>query len=136
MTTTLVELLTRNSQGKTPQDNAGFNSIFPDASASAMPDAQDFNAFMPSQAVNLHTVPLGAAVPLHVRQKIWSNKFVDLGSLILKFTANPRKLKSIEEWTDVFLTYTSLCCSAHPNQAPVLMKYMSNVRDIAARGGD
>ena len=155
--TTLVELLTKNGQGTTPQDNPGFHSILPDASASAMPDTQDFNEFLPSQAVNLHTVPLGAAVPLHVRQKIWSNEFVDLGSLILKFDPQPsrlvidpanftapiqahpmppRKLKSIEEWTDVFLTYTSLYCSAHPNQAPALMKYMSNVRDIASRGGD
>ena len=75
--------------------NAGFSSSLPDASASVMPETQDFNASVPSQAANLNTVPLGAAVPLHVRQNIWSNRFVDLGSLILKFKCSKRVLFSL-----------------------------------------
>ena len=111
----------------------------------------------PSQSSSLCAIPLAATVPIGLQQKIWANEFIELGMLLTRSdkqinrlvvdTTNslnpiqvqplpPRKIKSIEEWTDTFLIFVAIYCSAHTDQAPSLMKYMANVRDIAARGGD
>ena len=105
------------------------------------------------------STPLGFSVPEKNKEKIWGNRFIDLGLLIAnhqvadKFNISitneqnlnpalslvpnlrPKQIKNIEEWTSAFIVFVAIYSSHHPLGAPRLMKYMETVRDLSKRGG-
>ena len=110
--------------------------------------------------INLSSqAPLGASIPLRIKEKIWDNQYVDLGLLIgqnhssdrmnlsvsmdknagqcLSLISNlrPKPIRNIEDWVSAFIVFTALYTERHPYQAPRLMKYIEIVRDIAKKGG-
>ncbi|XP_056007544.1 uncharacterized protein LOC125666211 isoform X1 [Ostrea edulis] len=101
-------------------------------------------------------IPLGANTPFRIKQKIWSDQFFDLRSLLpnhkestasiqidqssLSFT-NPTTSKStnalsIEQWTTAFHIFMAIYIEKKPEDAPHLLKYVSVIREIAATNGD
>ena len=92
---------------------------------------------------------LGQNVSNNLKQKIVSGEFVDLAqifvnsqvssadenqSLILikgKITIQPKQTKkilNIESWTDAFIIYNSIYCSAHPEKYLEMLRYMHTIR--------
>ena len=103
--------------------------------------------------------PLGFSVPEKISEKIWGNRFIDLGLLIVnhqvadKFNISitneqnsnpalslvpnpcPKQIKNIEKWTSAFIVFIARYSLHHPLEAPRLMQYMETVRDLSKRGG-
>ena len=101
---------------------------------------------------------LGADVAASVKDKIWRGEFVELGvlirkdagfgeesqefcltsagsSLLLRPQSKTPAIYSIEQWTSVFLIYSSIYLERHPSRARELLKYMDIVRSITRFGG-
>ena len=113
-----------------------------------------------SQGMNTHSftsvsIPLHATVSQKIKEKIWSNEFVDLATVFdqdirfpsdisLNFNSsgasvitNPlRRFISIEQWTDVFAKYASVVRVKYPESAEALAKYSDTVRSIAKSNGN
>ena len=100
-------------------------------------------------------IPLGANTPFRIKQKIWSDQFFDLRSLLpnhkessvsiqieqssLSFTTPTSKSTnalSIEQWTTAFHIFMAIYIEKNPQEAPHLLKYVSVIREIAATNGD
>ena len=84
----------------------------------------------------------------NIKQKIMLGEYVDLSSLLCNTLTNDgrhtisvvqgqlsiqpnqpqTKIVSIEMWTDAFLIFISIYCSAHPSLIQDLLKYMQSVR--------
>lgn len=100
---------------------------------------------------------LSAHVPLPLKQKIWSNKFINIALLLKgnaelsdlfsggllhvsedgKIEAKPRLLKekvgNIDQWSDAFLIFGSIYLFRFPDRVQEILKYMSIIRDAAAK---
>ena len=101
------------------------------------------------------SLPLHATVNQKVKEKIWSNEFVELSTVFeddlrmnsnisLNFTetgatvvTNPRKrFITIEQWTDEFAKYASVMRIKYPESAESLAQYSATVRSIAKSNGN
>ena len=106
-------------------------------------------------------LPLGSMVSDSIKNKIWSNEYVDLGlllpknnskskgrSLIIKnldvaggtpqlaIQGDSEDIKYLEQWISAFSIYMAIYCEKFKDSAPDLLKYMTIVRDIAKKKGD
>ena len=61
------------------------------------------------------------------------NIFLVGGELVMQPVHNSAKLLSIEAWTDAFIIYSSIFCSAHLDRWPDLVKYIHTIRLAASR---
>ena len=99
---------------------------------------------------------LSAHVPKQLRQKIWENKYINIALLLKgnaelaeifsggllhvidgKIEARPKqtkeKINSIEQWTEAFLIFMSIYLSRYPDKTQELLKYITAIRDAAAK---
>ena len=109
------------------------------------------------------SLPIHAHVPQKLKNKIWADEFIELGSL-LKTAHNRRpdyslsiqpatgegepmfsvaskahtELKSFPQWNRAFEIFMSVYLSkpSKVDQAPNLLKYVQTVRNLSERGGD
>ncbi|XP_062605774.1 uncharacterized protein LOC134267583 [Saccostrea cucullata] len=99
-------------------------------------------------------IPLGATIPMRVKQKNWANQYVDLrvllpehkqetisvqidqGSIKLNSKQSGKPPLSIYQWTNAFITFMSIYIESNSQSASNLLKYMSTVRHLHASNGD
>ena len=105
--------------------------------------------------------PLGAEIPLALKEKIWRCEYVEQGLLQkqnavgrsemetvfcfrpslygtgfqLQSQAKSRKIVSIEQWTSVFLIFAAIYMEKHGERGRELIKYMDMIRHAARRFG-
>ena len=101
----------------------------------------------------LDGIPLGAAVPIKTKGKIWEDKYIDLSSLLqrqgeplslniasasitLQQPAKHKAPLTIHQWTDAFLLFMAVYIEKFPDQAPHLLKYCYFIRDMHKMLGD
>ncbi|XP_035682069.1 uncharacterized protein LOC118419662 [Branchiostoma floridae] len=102
-------------------------------------------------------VPLDSGVPTHIKDKIWSNKYVDFKQLLPNLCTDPlytvsltdsltptltianrpspqesRRL-TIDQWTSAFLVFQFIYMQQHPQHGPHLVSYLHLIRDLASR---
>ena len=112
------------------------------------------------QGMNTHSFT-SVSLPFHdtvcqkIKEKIWSNEFVDLATVFDKDIRFPsdislnfnssgasvitnlrRRFKSIDQWTDVFEKYASVMRVKYPESAEALAKYSDTVSSIAKCNGN
>ena len=113
----------------------------------------------PNDLFQSGTLSIDAKVTNKLKEKIWSNEYIDFGSLLVnpvlanKFhltfnnsqdgqipalslepNVKPKKVKSIEMWGNAFRIFVGVYTQKFPNEAPLLMKYSEIIHDLAARG--
>ena len=100
---------------------------------------------------------LSAHVPKQLKQKIWSNAYINIALLLKgnteladmfsggllqvssdgKIEARPRtskeKVMNIDQWSDAFLIFASIYLQQFPNKTQQLLKYMSVIRDASRK---
>jgi hypothetical protein len=99
-------------------------------------------------------IPLGANIPIRVKQKIWGNQFIEFRSLLPHYTETSVSIQleqnslsfrnvdssktyiSIEQWTSAFMIFMNIYLEKFPNEAPHLLKYCSIIRQLANSHGD
>ncbi len=99
-------------------------------------------------------IALDIHVPQATRTKIWNNEYVHLADLLIKdkerlnaavkfspdgqvmVEQNPRKIYSIEKWTEAFNIYAAIYSKKFPSEMPFVIKHMSMVRKVYDKGGD
>lgn len=159
MTSAPGEFFNVNSYQVVQQDNLEQEHLGQLASEIVNPDSvvphQNFAECTGSQGLTTMTLPLGVSVNPGIKEKIWKGEFTELGSLLSDnakipatglgtfsltpggvITCTPPKhtqITSIEKWTDAFIIYTAIFCAKHPDRGPELLKYMSIIRDTAAK---
>lgn len=100
---------------------------------------------------------MAARVSSKIKAKIWTQEYIDLGSLLslspssnsysLSLKANnekfflepndkPRHRFHISQWLTTFNTFVAVYTERFPQRAPQLTKYCETVRDIFAKGED
>ena len=110
------------------------------------------------------SVPLTSRVSSKIKAKIWSNEYINFGSLLSdspqqegkyslsmtpsvagsssqpQLTLEPchvsKKIANISQWVSAFNIFVSVYAERFNNYTPQLMKYCEVVRDLAAKGGD
>ena len=125
------------------------------------PEANVLGNILLPEILTVPTIPsiraeLGLAVPQAIRDKIKQGQFIELGTLLpnanpglesgAKLTwsvndmgqlsmaqSNPKKITSIEEWSDAFLIYASIYLAEHPLETQAILKYFSVIRCAAKR---
>ena len=121
-----------NSLSQEPHDITLANTLFEQA---------------PSQILSVHS-DIGHHVPHNNKENIQRSEYIDLctllsnnpnkkktqklslesGQLVLQQDKNSFKITSIDQWTNAFIVFTSIFCSAHPSRFQELLKYLSNIR--------
>ena len=101
-------------------------------------------------------IPLGANVPLRVKNKIWADQFVDFKTLLPNYKEQTVSIQiesnslsfsdqsssksqsqiSIEQWTTAFFSFMAIYLVKQPLEGPNLLKYGSVIREIASSHGD
>ena len=116
----------------------------------------------PKQFFSSVSVSLSSRVSSKVKAKIWSNEYLDFGTL-LSFSPNNqkyslslassdgettrphltlepsqpvKKIQTINQWLSAFNIFVAIYSEKLPTDTPKLMKYCEIVRDIAAKPGD
>ena len=115
----------------------------------------------PKQIFSSVAVSLSSRVSSKVKAKIWSNEYLDFGTLLsfsphnqkysLSFassdgeTTRPhltlepsqpvKKIQTINQWLSAFNIFVAIYSEKLPTDTPKLMKYCEIVRDIAAKPG-
>ena len=114
---------------------------------------------MPGQLFQSAGLPVDARVSEKLRAKIWSNEYIDFGSLLtnpafenqyrltfqgadsgpvpslcLEPVSKPKKLQSVESWLSSFHVFVAIYTKKFPHEAPALMKYGDIIQDLAGRG--
>ena len=116
----------------------------------------------PKQIFSRVAVSLSSRVSSKVKAKIWSNEYLDFGTL-LSFSPNNqkyslslassdgettrphltlepsqpvKKIQTINQWLSAFNIFVAIYSEKLPTDTPKLMKYCEIVRDIAAKPGD
>ena len=113
-------------------------------------------ASIPTQHPSI-SCPLGLNVDQKTKGKIWSNEFVDFGTLLgvkpsdkksfeitetaggecaMKATKSPYIIRSVNQWVQAFFVFVGLYTEKTPKDAPSLMKYGDLVQKLAKRMGD
>lgn len=103
--------------------------------------------------------PVGAHIPLKIKEKIWRGEYVPFGvllksakdlstdsyvdgDLVLKggmFTVVNKKIESIHNihtWTTAFIIYMDILLEKWPSKARELLKYMQSIRLAASRSSN
>lgn len=97
-------------------------------------------------------IPLGSHVPLKIKEKIWNNDFIDIGSLLPKninietwsvtFSSNEvtvntkqnntkqKHINSFTDWIEAFNIFMAIFIQRFPDQAPFMLKYISIIKEI------
>lgn len=107
---------------------------------------------IPPAVPSVHNM-LGMHVSNAIKQKIIEGQYIDLASLlpprpggdekklivnnmgeIISKDANPKKVDTIEQWTDLMFIFAGIYLSGHPAKSIELLKYMQCVRMGANRG--
>ena len=113
----------------------------------------------PGQLFQSAGLPVDARVSEKLRAKIWSNEYIDFGSLLtnpafenqyrltfqgadsgpvpslcLEPVSKPKKLQSVESWLHSFHVFVAIYTKKFPHEAPALMKYGEIIQDLAGRG--
>ena len=113
---------------------------------------------MPSHIFHKKSNPIGARVPQRVCEKIITEQYIDLASLLEPTSSDSltqgqfivytpigngpvlRKKSqvsnTISQWVKAFHVFIALYTKSHLTQAPNLMKYLTLVESIAEEGGD
>ena len=118
------------------------------------PDPTDHR---PGKIHNLISVPLSSRAQDKIQSKIWTNEYIDLGTLLpslpgdpkynftvkssgsnqhlvsLEPVQNSKRITSIDQWTTAFQVFVAVYTIRFPDSAPGLMKYSATVRDLAAK---
>ena len=98
-------------------------------------------------------LPLGSNVNSIIKNKIWANEFVELGTLLssndksqakqlivennkLAFVDNSKHIKTIDQWVPAFTVFITIYCEKYSGSYKDLLKYMDIVRDMARRRGN
>ena len=114
---------------------------------------------VPSQLFRSCSMPIDARVSDKVRARIWSNEYIDFGTLLtnpllenkfqisltnpengplpslcLESISKPKKITSIDLWVGAFHVFVGVYTSKYPTEAPSLMKYGGIIQELAARG--
>ena len=106
--------------------------------------------------------PIDSKISSKVKNQIWANEFVDLGTLLVPKVANtsikqkrtfelisdkndyvalkPTKetnvIQTIEQWSDAFLVYLSIYCEKYPEHLKSMTTYMNMIKILHNRKGD
>ena len=96
-------------------------------------------------------IPLHSRVPMRTKERIWNNEFVELSTLydedieditisvksghITTTGSAKKKFMSIEQWTDAFNVFASVCRLKFPEQSEQLSIYLNTVRKISNENG-
>ena len=101
--------------------------------------------------------PLDTKVTDKIRDKIWSNQYIDLGTLLdthneetpalqivsgvgesLKLAPHKpsNKITSLGKWNDAFLVYFSVYTRKYPQEVTSMLSYMQLMKRLAYKGGD
>ena len=116
---------------------------------------------MPSHIFHKKSNPIGARVPQRICEKIITDQYIDLASLLEPTSSDSltqghgmvytpigngdmrpvlRKksqgINTISQWVKAFHVFIALYSKSHLTQAPNLMKYLTLVESIAEEGGD
>lgn len=95
-------------------------------------------------------IPLGAALPQKIREKVLRGEFVDLYTILFPHkesqqlvvnTVNgansidirpqtTKSISSIDMWTSAMMTYGAVYLSSNPDQAPKFLKYVEFIRSM------
>ena len=116
----------------------------------------------PKQMFSRVCVSLSSRVSSKVKAKIWSNEYLDFGT-ILSFSPNNqkyslslassdgeptrpyltlepsqpvKKIQTINQWLSAFNIFVAIYSEKLPTDTPKMMKYFEIVRDIAGKPGD
>jgi hypothetical protein len=112
-----------------------------------------------SMSVSLQQVlPLGSTISDSLKNKIWSNEFVDLGLLLptihnkaqalplvvqgdgnekqIAVQENTKRIKTIDQWISAFSVFMAVYCQKFKDAAPDLIKYMDTIRNMLKQKGD
>ena len=120
-------------------------------SAAAASDAGVLGEESPQFPTNIQSfsaVPLGSLVDTKIKERIWSNQYIDLGLLIseaahettylsstLSFEQNSthriKTINSIEQWSDAFLIFMAIYTQHCPSDTQEIMKYMQLIRTMS-----
>lgn len=94
-------------------------------------------------------IPLGAHISQRIKEKIWNNECMNLADLLHKLdfedpwsvtlgpsliTMSKQSSKSrgpltFYEWNEAFHIYMAIYIEIFPSEAPIMLKYMSTVKD-------
>ena len=101
--------------------------------------------------------PIDLKVNEKIRQKIWSDQFIDLASLLdpqvnseigititgdpgepLKFTQNKsnKTIGNLGQWCSAFEIFITIYCQKRPQDLSPLMSYMNAIKTLSHKGGD
>ena len=131
---------------------AGASSV-PDTCSSLANQPGNINFHIPSPC-NKASDDLSRNVLVNLKQKIIAGEYIDLALLLINSQASlsdnhtvivsygelligpkqqHKKIVNIETWTDAFLIFTSIYCTAHPLKFQGLLKYILCIRLGAKR---
>lgn len=114
---------------------------------------------IPGQLFQSVSLPVDARLSDKFRTKIWSQEYVDFGSLLtnqvldnqyqitvqnaasdtapslcIEPVTKPKKITSIEAWISSFHVSVGVYTKKFPHEAPALMTYGEIIQDLAVRG--
>ena len=116
----------------------------------------------PKQFFSSVAVSLSSRVSSKIKAKIWSNEYINFGTLLslspnnqkysitvassdsessrphltLEPSQPAKKVQSITQWLSAFNIFVAIYAEKQATDTPKLMKYCETVRDIAAKPGD
>ena len=117
-------------------------------------DSTDPGPNLLSGASTQPAIGLDAFVTTKIKEKIWSNQYVEFPTLLPTYkedhtfhfkdkdgslclaASKPSKFITLNDWITAFATYMSIYVQKWPAESQALLKYMQIIRNIAARGGD
>ena len=140
----------------TQQSPSGALPSLPQSRANTLPSFSFDVVEEPVDLVKCADDDLSVHVPQQLKRKIWDNKYINIVLLLKgnaelaeicsggvlhvsdgKVEARPKqtkeKVNSIEQWTEAFLIFMSIYLSRYPDKTQELLKYISVIRDAAAK---
>lgn len=119
----------------------------------------DNNKDSTCMSVSLQQVlSLGSTISDSLKNKIWSNEFVDLSLLLttihnkaqalplvvqgdgnekqIAVQENTKHIKTIDQWVSSFSVFMAVYCHKFKDAAPDLIKYMDTIRNMFKQKGD
>lgn len=112
------------------------------------------NASHPAPLTVQNGIPLGASIPLRIKNKIWNDQFIDLKCLLPNFKeenvsiqiennaiqfnsqSSKQSIMSLHQWTSAFLIFMAIYTEKLPQEHANLLKYCFTVREIGSSNGD
>ena len=101
--------------------------------------------------------PIDLKVPDKIRQKIWSNQYIDLSVLLdptqhqscsltiisdpgepIRFgpASKPKVISALGQWCSAFEIFITVYCQKYPEALSSLMTYMNSIKSLNHKGGD